>query len=111
MSSDPDLNAEVIKRMVASGDNMSVARPVDFNHVFSDEASAVSFAAAARSRRLQATIEESGCVPEMPWGVIVTRPMVPEVHAITATERDLESVAESFGGRADGWGCVSMRDS
>ena len=87
---------------------MKIARPVDFSHVFVDEASARSFSAAVQNRGLATEMEKSGCDPEMPWDVVVVVEMIPDLDAINRIEQDLSDLAASHGGRDDGWGCVRV---
>ena len=107
-SFDEDLNRQVLQRMSDDGDDLSVARPVEFSHAFPDAASAGSFAAAVAALGLKSEVERTGCVPELPWDVVVTIEMVPELNAITAAEHDLGVTADSHRGRSDGWGCIRV---
>ncbi len=103
-----DENAEVLDRMAAGGDDLSMSRPIDFNLVFVDEPSARAFASAAKQQGFETSVEETGCIPELPWDVTATRDMKPTVESITEAERLLDALAVSFGGRADGWGCLAI---
>lgn len=107
-SNDKDLNRQVLEQMRDGGDDLRTPRPIDFSHALPDSASAASFAAEMRSRGFASAVEETGCVPDLPWDVVVTITMVPDLQVITDTERDLGEGAAKHGGRADGWGCVRV---
>ncbi len=108
---DEDLNRQIIQQMLEGGDDLKTPRQIDFSHVFPDAASAECFAADVHARGLQSTIEETCCVPEFPWDVVVEITMAPDVAAVTSAELELSEIASSHGGRADGWGCVRVVDS
>ncbi len=44
------------------------------------------------------------------WEVRCRKRMVPTHAAITKTEAELDAMAQTFGGHADGWGMLSNRD-
>jgi regulator of RNase E activity RraB len=102
-----DENGEVLKRMVEDGDDLTLARPVEFFHVFADEEQANAFASAAA--QLPSVAVEAPEVDEEDevevWQVCVIRVMAPSHAAITALESELGALAETHGGFADGWGC------
>jgi hypothetical protein len=56
-----DENEEVLQRMRKNGDDLKTPRPIDFNLVFPDEASAKSFSHFAQLRGFQTSIEETCC--------------------------------------------------
>lgn len=61
-----DENGDVLRRMLDDGDDLTLARPIDFFHVFAEESDAQDFAAAAarpssRSKvRISTTTTASG---------------------------------------------------
>ena len=110
-----DENGNVLRLMVAHGDDLSRARIVDFGHLLPDEASARRMAAAAEQLGFAVQFEpledDEGPVAGQrsgEWDVTCSREMVPTHAGITATERQLDALARSFGGRADGWGCETF---
>ena len=110
-SFDEALNRQTLERMKAAGDDLRTVRPVDFSHVFLDAASAEAFAEHVRSRGFRADVEEADCAPGLPWDVTVTIDMAPGLQAVTATEAELNEIAVSYGGRADGWGCLRITEA
>ena len=107
-SIDEDLNREILEKMMAGGDDLKMPRPIDFSHAFPDSVSATAFAKALRSRGFLCEIEETRCVPELPWDVVVSIEMVPECRLISEIEHDLGEVASYHSGRADVWGCTRV---
>jgi hypothetical protein len=107
-SSDQDLNRQVLQQMRAAGDDLTTPRPIDFSHVLPSAASAASFAAEMKLRGFHLAVEETGSTPDLPWDVVVTMVMVPNLHSINEAERDLGEAAAKHGGRSDGWGCVRV---
>ena len=99
-----DENAEVLEAIAARGTDSSVSRLVDFAHVFFTETEAARFKDAALSAGYQVSIEpdESGVL----WDVVASSKIVPSVEQVTRIEEELDGLAHSFGGRADGWGVL-----
>jgi hypothetical protein len=102
----PDENGDVLRRMLKSGDDLTEARMIDFEHVFSSSTSALSFLTSVLNTSDRFTV--SWYDAESCWNVRVSRYMVPTHAAITALESSLHEVAGQYGGRADGWGCCQV---
>jgi Regulator of ribonuclease activity B len=79
--------------------------------VFPSGRSAEEFASHFREEGHKVSVEETNCVPEFPWDVIVVNYMVPTHSAISHFEDTLELWASSLGGRNDGWGCMEQPTS
>jgi hypothetical protein len=103
-----DVNGDVLRRMLASGDDLSVARDIDFAVVFPSEKAAQAFAANSQLAAYKRTVERSQCAPGLPYDVIVVRNMLPTHAGITEFEEFLEQLARPLGGRNDGWGCMAQ---
>lgn len=109
-----DENGNVLRLMAAHGDDLTRARVVDFGHLLPDEASARRMAAAAVQLGFAVQVEPLDDDENAPgqrsgeWDVTCSQEMVPTHAGITATERQLDALARSFGGRADGWGCETF---
>ncbi len=99
-----DENGDVLRRMQANGDNLTVARDIDFVVVFPSEPQAQEFAALYAARGHKAELRNSNVVPELPWDVLVVKHMIPSHLGITDFEAQLEEDAAALGGRNDGWG-------
>ena len=105
-----DETGQVLKRMSEDGDDLDRPRPIDFFHVFAEEADAQDFAAAASA--------QPDLVVEGPdfddddgiWEVTATRTLAPQHKAITALEAELAALAARYRGYPDGWGCDPASD-
>jgi len=100
-----DENGCVLKRMIASGDDITIPRRVNFSVVFPDEASARVFRELVLVMWSDVDICFSGVVGELPWDVTVSVFMEPSHRGITDVESCLGEQAAKLGGRNDGWGC------
>lgn len=96
-------NAEILRNMEADGSDLGPARPIDFSHVFPDEASAHAFAQDVEREGFSTTVEETQR-EEDPWDVTASKEMAPTCENITDTEERLHVLAQMHRGRADGWG-------
>ena len=103
-----DANGDVLRRMLTGGDDLCVARDIDFAVVFPSENAAQAFAANSQLAAYKRTVEHSECAPGLPYDVIVVRNMLPTHAGITEFEGLLERLARPLGGRNDGWGCMAQ---
>ena len=104
-----DENGAVLRRMRANGDNLNLARSIDFSVAIPDEQSAHHFSATVRAWGYAAIIKFPGPVQSLPWDVCVVKHMVPTHAAISKFEEDLGREAALVGGRNDGWGCFEQK--
>ena len=99
-----DENGDVLRAMLEDGDDLTMAREIDFQLVFGEEAAAQAFAAAAQALP-DLLVSAPELVEEGIWQVSASRHMVPRHGEITKLEQALTVLAESFGGYPDGWEC------
>ena len=103
-----DANGDVLRRMAASGDDLTQARIIEFVHVMPREAAARQMAASAQRLGFTVSVDQldddDGRMTS-DWEVTCSLEMVPSHARITETEMRLGKLAKSFGGYADGWGC------
>ena len=102
-----DENGDVLRRMQDSGDILTEARMVEYQHIFAAKLDAIAFLTEAADEGVKVTIDwypDENC-----WNVQVARLMVPTHEDITAMEGRLDRMAKMHGGRADGWGCFEVR--
>ncbi len=96
-------DARVIENLVSAGSDISKPHNIDFFMFMPSKAKAKS--ASAEMEQLGYTIvsvdRDSG---QSQWQIHATRVMAPQLDAMTATTRTLESVAAKHGGDYDGWG-------
>ncbi|GAB6195097.1 ribonuclease E inhibitor RraB [Lysobacter xanthus] len=100
-----DENGDVLRAMLEDGDDLTVAREIDFLLVFGEETAAKAFADAA-TQQDDLVVSAPIVDDEGIWQVIASRHMVPRHADITKLERALTVLAESFGGYPDGWECT-----
>jgi hypothetical protein len=100
-----DENGDVLRRMLADGDNLSVSRDIDFLVVLPDEGAAQRFVEVISSRFDRVRYSEMETSRPLKWDVTATLDMIPDHQVITAIEAFLANAAEPFGGKNDGWGC------
>ena len=102
-----DDTGDALRRLQKNGDDLTKARGIDFTVVFPTANAAEQLAEHFRNLGHKATVANSNRVPELPWDVIVIHCIAPSHAEITAFEESLQMIADSFGGRNDGWGCFS----
>ena len=104
-----DDNGDVLRRLEANGDDLSLPRDIDFVVVFSDKDSADAFARKIRHLGYRVSSELSETAAKLPWDVRVVKHISPSHREITEFEELLEDQAAPLGGRNDGWGCISQQ--
>lgn len=102
-----DVNGDVLRRMEAKGDDLTRPRDIDFIVVFADASSAEQFAEHFRALRHKVSVQHTATDQDLPWDVRVVQHMASSYDGISDFEDLLQSVAEGWGGRNDGWGCFS----
>jgi hypothetical protein len=101
-----DENGDVLRRMEATGDDMTRSRLIDFSHLLPTEEAAHAFAKAVQKPELAITVEAIDGSDR--WDVTVSKMMAPSHADITSLETQLGDHAQALGGQADGWGCPSV---
>jgi len=101
-----DDNGDVLRRIKAGGDDFDKPRDIDFTVVFETNEAAEQFAAQFRELGHKVSVNQSGCVADLPWDVRVVKFMRPSHEGISEFEETLEFSAAPLGGRNDGWGCI-----
>ncbi|HZX81216.1 MAG TPA: ribonuclease E inhibitor RraB [Lysobacter sp.] len=99
-----DENGDVLRAMLEDGDDLTIAREIDFHLVFGEEAAATAFAEAAKLQP-DLIVSVPALVEDGIWQVTASRHMVPRHGDISKLEKDLTVLGESFGGYPDGWEC------
>ena len=102
-----DDNGDALRRMEEEGDDLARPRNIDFTIVFPDGDAAKRFAEYFQEQGYTASVDFAETVQELPWDVVIAKYMTPSHQEITDFEISLQEVAESMGGRNDGWGCFS----
>ncbi|MED5612723.1 MULTISPECIES: ribonuclease E inhibitor RraB [unclassified Janthinobacterium] len=101
-------DARVIENLRQNGADVTKVHNIDFFLVFIRKADAV--ATAEKIRALGYEIVGIGQPPTAKqWEIHAKRKMVPELQAMQATTRALQSLAEVRNGYYDGWGAVGVK--
>ena len=103
-----DANGDALRRMEAQGDDLSRPRNIDFTVVFCVKYSADEFPKLGRSRGTKVSVEANESDRDFPWDTVVVQHMLPSHDEISNFEKLLQSVADTWGGHNDGWGCLSQ---
>jgi hypothetical protein len=96
-------NAEILAGMERGGSDLGPSRPVDFSHVFPDQASAEAFAHECGNHGFKIDLVETER-DEDSWDVTVSAEMEPSAVNVTSWEERFDARARRYGGRSDGWG-------
>lgn len=102
-----DDNGDALRRMEAQGEDLSRSRDIDFTVVFPEADAAERFAEHFRNEGYAVSVEFAETVRECPGDVVVVRHMTPTHQSIGDFEEILQGVANTLGGRNDGWGCFA----
>lgn len=97
-----DENGDVLRRMIRNGDDLSIARPVNFEQIFPDKPQAFSFLASASD--FDRKVALSWYAAFEVWNVCVTCDIAPSHSAVSRLEAQFDQLAKAHGGKADGWG-------
>ncbi|TFW15726.1 ribonuclease E inhibitor RraB [Massilia arenosa] len=110
MSSDvpDDANGDVLREMAAQGDDLTVAREIDFSVILPSEEQALAFAMHLLKNGQKVSFAPTEGSDELPFQVQAHPVMLPTHDNITDYEALLEQEAAPFGGRNDGWGCMAQ---
>jgi hypothetical protein len=102
-----DDNGDALLRLEEQGDDLTIARHIDFSVVFPVESAAEQFAEHFRAEGFVASVYFAEEMKEFPWNVNVVKHVKPSYREIGNFERALQGVADTLGGHNDGWGCFS----
>lgn len=102
-----DENAEVLRQMIESGDDLSAPRDIEFFFLFASGAQAEAFSSEAAALD-DVAVALAAPDEDREFEVCVVRHMVPTHAGISVLESELSLLAQSHGGQADGWGCEQM---
>ncbi|MDH5276876.1 MAG: ribonuclease E inhibitor RraB [Gammaproteobacteria bacterium] len=100
-----DETGELLRLMQEQGDDLSVARDVDFFLVFDSKEQAQAFASQA-DLGPEFTVSIARYEKTSKWQATLTVNMVPLYAEIVALERQVARLGHEHGGQPDGWGCA-----
>ena len=106
-----DKNGDVLRWMREYGDDLAMARGIDFTVVFSSESHAEQFRTVFSEKGYKTSIEKTDSDPEYPWDVVVVKHMLPSHEDIGQFESELQDIASRFDGFNGGWCCFVQKPS
>ena len=105
-----DDNGEVLWQLVEHGDDLSIARDIDFSLDFPSEQAAIDCGLFLFKNQYKVQLDPPlEDVPDSPWTVQVIPWMAPTHAQISHLEGYLKDVARHYGGDCTGWGCEQQR--
>ncbi len=113
MSYPNDEDGQVLARIAASGMDLSVPTTIEFAIASNDESSSNAIADAFSSSGFKSEVYYDEGEPDYDdnddpefgpsWSVYVLVHCVPSNENVVATQAKLDSIAQKFGGKVDGW--------
>jgi hypothetical protein len=94
-------NKAILAQIAEAGSDLKNPRVIDFEHIFPDEKAARQFAALAEEAGRATAIWQAD---DGEWNVTAKSTLVPTAKGITDIETQLDQLAKTVGGKADGWG-------
>ena len=94
-------NRAVLAQIVSSGGDLTASRKVDFEHVFPDDQTAARFVQLAQSAGYEAEVWHT---EDGEWNATARARLISTAQGITDIEIALDQIANTVGGKADGWG-------
>jgi hypothetical protein len=101
-------NGNVLWHMAEDGDDLSIPREIDFSVILPSEDAALKFAVELLKNGQKVSFSEYEGHDELPWQVQAHPFMLPSHENISGYEQLLANASSAFGGRNDGWGCMSQ---
>ena len=101
----PDETGEMLRLMQEQGDDLSVARDLDFYLIFETRDEASAFASQA-DLGPEFSVSTSRYEKTSKWQVTLTVHMAPVYAEIVMLEKQVTRLGREHGGQPDGWGCA-----
>jgi hypothetical protein len=97
-----DADGDALRRLVATGSDLSREMEIDFAVAVPDRTSGMMFAAAVEPTGYRTKVHQD---PETgDWTCYSTRVMLPSYDAIIAVQKMLEEIGAPYNAKPDGWG-------
>ena len=94
-------NKAVLAQIADAGSDLSASRSIDFEHVFANEGAAQEFAMVATKMGYPTEVWQAD---DGEWNATASNSMAPTAEGITEVEETLAKLAQTVGGKPDGWG-------
>ena len=98
----------MIENLRHNGADVTKVHDIDFFLVFDSESDAAPIVEKLRAVGYE-IVGVSRPSSARHWEIHAKRKMVPELRAMQATTRILQTLAEAHGGRYDGWGTIGIK--
>ncbi|MCE7901810.1 MAG: ribonuclease E inhibitor RraB [Gammaproteobacteria bacterium PRO9] len=102
-----DETGDLLRLMQEQGDDLGVARNIDFFLIFDTEAQAQAFASRA-DLGPEFKVAISRYERTAKWQVTLTVCMLPVYAELVMLEKQVARLGHEQGGEADGWGCTRV---
>jgi regulator of RNase E activity RraB len=101
-------DARVIENLRQNGADVTKVHDIDFYLIFTNQSDATASAEKLRLIGYQVgSVSQTTSAKQ--WEVHAKRKMIPELGAIQATTRSLQTLAGARGGYYDGWGTIGLK--
>jgi hypothetical protein len=97
-----DSDGDALRRLLATGSDLSIEMIVDFAVHVPDEASGLAVANEAKALGFQTDVERDD--ETLDWTCYCSRAIIPSYDLIILIQKQLNNLSRPFGGRSDGWG-------
>jgi hypothetical protein len=97
-----DSDGDALRRLVATGSDLSKEMEVDFAVHVPDQKTGLTFAAIAESMGFRADVAQGGKTGK--WTCYCSRTMIPTYDEIVAIQESLEEAGRAYNAKPDGWG-------
>jgi regulator of ribonuclease activity B len=104
-----DVNGDTLWKMQEDGDDLSIAREIEFTVIFPTEDNALEFGEALLINRQKILLCDNEQNDEYPFEIVVYVYMEPTYEEISGYEDLLELHAIQYNGYNDGWGCLEQK--
>ena len=101
-----DETGELLRLMQEQGDDLSVARDVDFFLIFDHKDQALAFASQA-DLGPEFRVDVARYETTEKWQARLTVRMAPVYAELVMLEKQIARLGRDHGGQADGWGCAA----
>jgi hypothetical protein len=103
-----DDNGRILRLLREKGDALSEPRVIEFQFIFPERSQSLDFAREVPEQDYEVCL--SYFDERAMWDVEVKIYMIPSHSEITRIEADLSARAARFGGQADGWCCIVVKN-
>lgn len=97
-----DSDGDALRRLIATGSDLSKAMEIDFAMDVPDQVTGLAFASAAEALGYRTSVNLGNASGR--WTCYCTRTMVPSHEAVIEVQKNLEKLGKPYNAVPDGWG-------